>query len=274
MRARRRGIALCGSLAWLLAPVVASAGPWPVGRGHAYVKLGYGHLRSTVLANPDGSRADIPRFTKQELYLYGAVGLTPRLTAIVNAPLWRSADLEDFRRESGFGDVQFGLQAQLGQRGTWTFAVRGMAQAPTGDVTRAEGILPTGSGVWEGDLRLGAGRSLAAGRVYAFVELGHQVRETLRDGFIYDAQVGLNLGARFVVALNLRGLEPYDKAARDVALGSPVGVGDRVTYLTYGPSLIAKLGGGWGAQLDLTGVARARNLARGPQLSVGLSYAR
>jgi hypothetical protein len=262
------------ALAPLLAASAAWAGPWPVGPGHAYVKLGYAHLRSTVLANPDGSTADIPRFTKQELYVYGAVGLTPGLTAIVSAPLWRSSDLEDFQRESGFGDVQFGLQAQLGRSGPWTFALRGLAQAPTGDVTRAEGLLPTGSGVWEGELRVSAGRSLAGGRGYGFVEVGHQTRETLRDGLVYDAQVGWNLGPRAVLAVNLRGLEPYDKAPRDTALGSPVGVGDRVTYLTYGPSLIVKLGAGWGAQLDVTGVARARNLARGPQLGLGLTYSR
>ncbi len=272
MSARR--VLLWAVGAALCAPTVASAGPWAVGRGHAYVKVGYGHLRSTVLANPDGSTVDIPRFTKRELYLYGAVGLTSQLTAIVNAPLRRSSDLQDFRRESGLGDVQFGLQAQLGQRGPWTFAVRALVQAPTGDVTRAEGILPTGSGVWEGELRLGAGRSLAAGRGYAFVELGHQTRETLRDGFVYDAQAGVNLGPRVVLAFNVRGLEPYDKAPREIALGSPVGVGDRVTYLTYGPSLIVKLGRGFGAQLDVTGIARARNLARGPQVNVGLSYAR
>lgn len=269
-----RTLAATAALGLLALAGRAEAGPWPVGRGHAYVKVGASHLRSTVLANPDGSTVEIPRFLKQEVYVYGAVGLTPRLTAIVNAPLWRSADLEDFRRESGFGDLQFGLQAQLGSSGPWTFAVRGMAQAPTGDVTRAEGILPTGSGVWEGELRLSAGRSLAGGKAYGFIEVGHQARETLRDGVVYEAQLGWNLDSRFVLAANLRGVEPYDKAPRDVALGSPVGVGDRVTYLVYGPSLIARLGGGWGAQFDVTGVARARNLARGPVFSLGLTWSR
>ncbi len=272
MSARR--LALWAACTAACVPTVASAGPWAVGRGHAYAKLGYGQLRSTVLANPDGSTVDIPRFTKRETYLYAAVGLSSKWTAIVNAPLWRSSALQQFRRESGFGDLQFGLQGQLGQRGPWTLAVRGLVQAPTGDVTRAEGILPTGSGVWEGELRLSAGRSLAKGRAYGFVELGHQTRETLRDGFVYEAQVGVNLGPRVVVALNARGLEPYDKAPRAIALGSPVGVGDRVTYLTYGPSLIVRLGGGLGAQLDVTGIARARNLARGPQVNLGLSYSR
>jgi hypothetical protein len=252
----------------------AQAGPWPIGKGHSYFKLSYAHLDSTELANPDGSKANIPRFLKQEAYLYGAVGLTDKVTALASFPLLRSSDLEDFRRETGVGDVQFGLQYQLGQGGAWLFAARALAQAPTGDVNRAQGILPTGSGVWESDLRLSAGRSLAAGRGYGFVEAGYLYRETLRDSFVYEAQVGWNAGSRLVLAWTVRGVEPFESSPREVPLGSPVGFGDGTTYLAYGPSVIFKLGGGWGAQLDVTGVAHTRNLAAGTQFSFGISRSR
>ncbi len=274
MRSAARRLSILASACVALVAPLAHAGPWGPGQGHLYAKVSYGHLRSTELANPDGSLVEIPRFVKQEVYLYGALGLTPRLTAIASFPLVRSSDLEDFRRESGVGDVQFGLQYELGRRGPWTLALRGLAQAPTGDETLAEGLLPTGSGVWEGELRLSAGRSFAGGRLYGFVEAGHLARELLRDALVYDAQLGWNASPRLVLAFGVRGVETWDKSARDVAIGSPVGVGDRVTYLAFGPTAIVKLGGGFSAQLDVSGQTRARNLAKGPHVSVGVSYAR
>lgn len=261
--------------ALVVAASAAEAGPWAQGRGHVYLKLSVQRLRSTTLAAPDGTDFPIPRFVKQDAGLYAAIGLSDRFTLVADVPAWRSSDLEGFREESGIGDVRAGLQVQLGRSGAWVFAVRGTVQAPTGDETRAEGLLPTGSGVWEGDVVVGAGRSLAGGKGYAFFEVGPQLRGGgLRDGATYTAQIGWNVSPRVVVAANLRGVEPYSHAPRDVPLGSPVGVSDRVTYAGYGPTLIVKLGRGLGAQVDVDGAFRTRNLATGIVLRVGVSYSR
>lgn len=252
----------------------AEAGPWATGRGHSYFKASYGFLNSNELANPDGSNSDIPDFLKQEVNLYAAVGLSSKWTAIGLLPIVRSSDLEDFGRETGFGDVQFGLQYQLGGGNSWAFAARAIAQAPTGDEERASGLLPTGTGVWETDMRLSVGGSFAGGRLYAFGEGGYLYRDTLRDAFVYDTQIGWNVGQRLVLAWSFRGVEPFDQAPEQSGFGSPVGFGDGVRYLSFGPTAIVKLGGGWGAQIDVTGVARTRNLARGTQFTFGLSYSR
>jgi len=260
---------------WLGGSAAAEAGPWPAGQGHFYAKVGGSRLSSTTLAAPDGTRFEIPRFTKDEISLYGAVGLTNRITGIVSVPAYRSSDLDDFGSESGIGDVQAGIQVQLGQRGPWVFAVRGMAQAPTGDETRAEGLLPTGSGVWEGEAVLGAGRSFAKGKIYGFVESGHQLRGGgLNDALTYALQIGWNVRPRVVLAGNIRGVEPYSNKAPREARGSPVGLSDRVTYLIYGPTLILGLGNGAALQVDVDGAARARNLADGTTVRVGVSFSR
>lgn len=253
----------------------ASAGPWSAGRGHYYVKLGAGHLGSNVLASPDGTLHDIPRFTKREVSAYAAYGVTDRITAILSVPLVRSSALEDFRTESGMGDVTAGLQLEVSRRGPWILAVRGLGQAPTGDETRAEGLLPTGTGVWEAELAGSVGRSLAGGRGYAFVDAGHQVRGgALRDAFSYAAQAGWNARPRLVLAVNLRGVEPYDASAREVAIGSPTGLSDRVTSLSVGPTAIVTLGRGVALQVDADRTLRAKNIARGTTLRAGLSIAR
>lgn len=268
-----------GALLLLATASAAEAGPWAVGRGHFYVKVGVSRLRSTTLAAPDGTRFDIPRFIKDEVGVYGIYGLTGRLSAYATAPLLRSSDLADdpdeLQRESGFGDLQVGLQAELGRRGAWVFGARGLVQAPTGDVSRAEGLLPTGSGAWEGEAALSAGRSIAGGKGYGFLEVGHQVRgEGLRDSFIYNGQIGWNVTDRLVLAANVRGVEPYDKTPPREARGSFAGVGDRVTYVSYGPTAIVKLRRGWSVQLDLDGASRARNLADGLVFRAGVSLSR
>jgi hypothetical protein len=271
MRAPLAALAL---LAALLAATRVEAGPWGLERGHAYVKLGYARLPSRTLANPDRSQVAIPRFVKQELSLYAAFGLGGGLTAFASVPAWRSSELERFERAAGPGDVQAGLQVQLWERGPWRLALRGAAQLPSGDATRASGLLPTGSGVVESHALLSLGRSLAGGRAFGFVELGPQWRETLRDGFVYTAQAGWNAAPRLTLTVTLEGLEPYDAAPRAVALGSPVGFGDRVAYLSYGPAALVKLGRGVGVEAGASRVARARNLAVGTTWRVGVYWSR
>lgn len=255
-------------------PAAVHAGPWASGKGHYYTKLTYHHARATQLAQPDGTIFDIPRFTQDDAYFYGTYGLSDALDVCLDAPGVRSNNLQDFQRETGFGDIKLGLQYQLKKAGPWVFAVRGRVQAPTGDETRAEGILPTGSGVWEGRAILGAGRSLAAGKLYAFAEAGYEWRERLRDGVAYEAQLGWNATKRLILIACARGVEPFDHKPPREAFGSPVGVSDRVTYLMLGPSLIVKLGRSYALQFDVERSLRVRNVAKGTVFRAGVSFAR
>jgi hypothetical protein len=263
----------------VLAQASAEAGPWAVGRGHSYSKVSYQHRRSTKLAAPDGTIFEIPRYDQQDSALYVAYGLTPGVTLTADLPFARSSDLQDvpdeLARVTGVGDLRFGAQLQLGRRGPWVFAVRGLVQTPTGDETRGNGLLPTGSGAWEGAVLAGAGLSFAGGRGYGFVEVGHNLRGAgLRDGFLFESQVGWNLGSRLTLAANLRGLEPWRDTAGPLRPGSLVGTGDGVAYLTYGPTAIVRLGRGFGLQLDWETATRVRNIASGAVYRIGVTYQR
>lgn len=271
---RSRSIAALGIAGLLLAPST-SAGPWATGKGRYYAKLSFQRLRSTQLAAPDGTVFRIPVFLKHDAYAFAIYGVSERLDVLTNLPLLRSSDLENFGRESGFGDVQAGIQYQFARRGATVFGVRAVVQAPTGDETRAEGILPTGSGTWEGSAVLGVGSSFAGGKLYGFAEAGYQFRGSgLRDGVTYETQLGWNVTPRVILAANLRGVEPFSKAPPETAIGSPVGVSDRVTYTVYGPSLIVKLGRGVGLQFDVEGALNTRNLAKGTVFRGGISFSR
>jgi hypothetical protein len=256
--------------------MTAEAGPWPAGKGRVYAKLAYGHLTSTHLAFPDGTLFDIPEFRKDDGDLYVFYGVSERLSLLADLPL-RSSDLDDdpdeLQRETGIGDLEVGFQLQLGLRGSWAIAARGGVQAPTGNVERGDGLQPTGSGEWESELVLSSGRSFARGRLYGFAEAGYQLRGgELRDGMVFGAQLGWNATSRLTLAANVYGVEPWSHAAREEASGSPVGLGDRVAYVKYGPTASLKLDERWGVQLDVEGVAHAHNLATGVTYRVGLFF--
>ncbi len=266
-------------LALVFPASAANAGPWAQGKGHLYSKLSFQYLRAEEYAQPDGTIFTIPTFDSSELNFFGSFGLTDGLSLWANVPLVRSSDLADspdeLGRENGFGDLGFALQAQLGAKGPWVFAVRGSVQIPTGDETRSEGLQATGSGVWESWGVLGAGLSFGRGRGYAFVEAGYKHRAGgLRDAFVYNAQLGWNAGKRATFFVNARGEEPFSKEPGATSLNSFVGVGDRVTYVVIGPSAVVNLGSGWGLQLDLEEAFHARNLARGPMFRGGITYQR
>lgn len=266
--------------AFLIAAVpAAEAGPWAVGQRQTYFKVSYQYLHSRNLATPDGTNFDIPLFRKDDAGSYIAYGVNGWLSVTTTIPFIRSSNLADvpdeLGRETGVGDLQTSVQVQLGRRGPWVFAVRGTVQYPTGDETRAEGLLPTGSGVWEGMAVFGIGRSLASGGGYTYLELGHQYRGGgLRDGFVYEFQLGWNMTKWLVVAGNLRGVEPYTTRPGARTAGSFVGVGDRVTYVVYGPTAIFKVGKNWGLQVDGEGSFHERNLATGFVLRAGVTFQR
>jgi len=262
---------LAAAVVVLSLPALAAAGPWGRPRGGLYAKAGYGYLRATELATPDGTIATIPAFEKSEATFYAAYGLTRTLTLTVDAIAYRGSRIEGFDSAGGVGDLRLGAQSSLGRAGAWLFAARGLVQLPTGDVTKGEGLLPTGSGVWEGELYLSVGRSLAGGRGWAFAEAGPQLRGGgLRDGLVYGAQVGVTIRSWLAMAWNFRGVQPWDTTPGDVSAGSAAGLGDGVTYLAFGPSVFLTLRPGLGVQIDLDGATHTRNIARGPTLRIGL----
>jgi len=266
-----------GVLAVVLAslPLPAAAGPWNSAPGAWYLKLSYGYLRADELATPLGEVVPIPEFSRDEGSLYFQYGIAPALMAVGDLPFVRRSAIEGFDTATGVGDLRLGLQWGIDRAGPWVFATRGLVQVPTGDETLGQALLPSGSGVWEGEWVAGAGVSLWRGRGWAFVEAGYQVRGGgLRDGLVYAAQIGRRLGGSVMLMANLRGVQPWDTSPSDLSTGSAAGFGDGTTWLTFGPALIVELGGGAGLQADLDLMAHTRNIARGSTLRIGLFLVR
>jgi len=271
----RRAATATVALLVLGAAHVSDAGPWGQGKRHVYTNFAFESLVTTKLATPDGNIQTIPEFRLRQFGFYGAFGVNDRLTVIVDRIGCRSTELEDFDEATGIEDVRAGAQWQLGRRGPWLLATRGIVQFPTGDETKGLGLLPTGSGVWEGEARFSTGRSWRAGRVYGYGEIGHQFRGGgLRDAFVYETQLGYWLLPRLLLGATLRGVQPYRSEPGDDAIASPSGLGDGVTYTVYGPMAIVRLGHGIGVQLEVEDAFNERNLATGVKFRIKVFFER
>ena len=172
---------------------LSEAGPWATGKGHSYFNLSFEALETTRLATLDGNIQTIPEFRLRQFGFYGAFGLSERLTVIVDRLGVRRSEIEDFDAASGIEDTRAGVQWQLGRKADWELVVA--RHRPSADrrrsVPKGLTVLPTGSGVWEGEVRFGAGRSWRQGRLYGYGELGHQFRGgALRDALQYESQIG------------------------------------------------------------------------------------
>ena len=259
---------------FLIGAARVDAQPWQAAAGHASVGATFTTLRTTQLATPDGTDIAIPRFARQEVLVSGAYSATDRVTVILAATLLAHTSIQAFDSARGFGDTRVGAQASLGQRGPWALAVRGVVQAPTGDAGLGSGLLPTGTGAWEGDAVFSIGRPLGQ-RLFAFGEAGYHVRGGgLRDSFVFNSQLGFIAAPRVTLGWNVRGVQPFDTGPIGTTLASASGLGDGVTFVAYGPSASLRLMGGWSLLGGIDGGVHTKNLAAGAAYHVGLVFAR
>jgi hypothetical protein len=209
------------------------------------------------------------------LTYYLTYGWTDRFDVILDGVALHDSSIEDFGSASGVGDTRFGIQMKVTEKSLWVFSLKGIVQAPTGDETKGLGVLPTGSGAWEGRILFSVGRSIADGSLYAYGEGGHQFRGAgLRDGFHYEGQVGINVTDRLVLAFSIRGIQPYDSEPADFSPGSAAGLGDGTTYTNFGPSVIFRLSRNWSTQFEVEGMTNTRNIAPGTVFRLSLAYSR
>lgn len=258
----------------LVAASQAHAGAWAIGEGSWYAKLGVSALSTDELATPDGNVVEIPDFERRLVSFYLEYGLSAGWTAILDAPLRSDSSIEGFGSAYGPGDLVIGVQRQIRVRSPWALAVRALAQAPTGDEELGQGLLPTGSGTWESEILVSAGRSLASGSGWGYLEGGRRFRgSALTDALTYRGQAGLHLGERTTLAGNIYGVEPDGGRSVDGA-GQAAGLGDGARFLAYGVEASYEVKPDWRVEFAVEDTTRARNLATGVTARLGLSLRR
>jgi hypothetical protein len=274
-----------------LATSAALANPWTRQQGGGYVNLNYQRIAATGFYAPSGDRVDINRFTQQTFNLYGEIGVLDRwLTATVDLALFRRGALDNQGATSGLGDARLGVWSGVLRSGNIRLSVGLLVGIPLGDdspsvdgdqgATDIAALLPTGDGEVDIEWRVAFGYSFGGPgsawplRHYVRAEAGYWLRTRgFHDAFNYHTEVGLQAPWTFVdrfwLIARFFGSESF---AGTSAPASIVGLGDGVTFTSWGLELHGRIWRGLGASAGFAGALRARNVPAGAQLKFALDY--
>lgn len=283
----------------LWGPASAHAQAWTRDAGSAYASLSLATTSGDRLFGSDFSIQDLPtKYSQLQVSAYAEAGIIDRwLTATVNAELFRRNALSGGASVQGIGDARVGLwTGLLTAPFRLTFGVNlglplgdaDLQVSADGDVDGAAAAsLPTGDGEFDVEPSLlfgyafggqswplrhfvvaGAGYWLRDGAVIG------GVRRSFSDAFTYRLEVGSQLPGeilgRFWLIVRVSGVESFASDAETAA--SPTGLGNGVTYTSYGVELSGRIYGGLGASVGFASAFRARGIVAAAPLRFGLSY--
>ncbi|WBO82923.1 hypothetical protein [Hymenobacter yonginensis] len=276
-RAARAGWLLAAAL--LLAAEARAGGGWTRKKKRGYAKAGLTTVSTTRYHPLRGPTIETARFRQQVYSLYAEYGLTDRLEATLNFPVFRRAAYATVTPSRGVGDPEVGLRYGL-LRGAWPLAVGLSVEAPLGN-PRARGFdrtdprvfvaLPTGDGEWNVWTRAALSHSLSRWPAFFTVAAGYNQRTAgLTSQYSYGAQAGYHLRKKAWLTATFRTLDNV-RPPDPNRLGS-IGLGEGVAYSTAG------LGVSFEATRHLrlttdwaTGFGRLRNVYSGQQLTFGVA---
>ncbi|NJO87349.1 MAG: hypothetical protein HC821_05070 [Lewinella sp.] len=159
-----------------------AGGPWPKGKGNAYLKLSEWWLRFDQHFTDQGELDPNQTSAIYNTTLYAEYGLTDRLSAVVNFPFF-SRNTVNNQVSGTTGEILIPGEAlnsvgdaELAMKYTFSAPVSKQAWAlsltlglPTGNPKAgAEGNLQTGDGEFNQLLLLHTGRSFRSGQTYGF----------------------------------------------------------------------------------------------------------
>lgn len=284
----------------------AHAGAWTRDRGSTYINLSYSRIATNAYFGSDFKPTPFSaRYTQHSLGLYAEYGLLTRwLTATFEGQLYRRSSLElqggadaFYGYTEGLGDVRLGLWSGLVDK-PLRFSVGVIAGIPTGDPrptpppgSSADAVataasLPTGDGEADFEFRTSLGYSFGGKRYwplihYVIVEAGVWLRtQGFAHSFTFKGELGIKFPWKFIdrfwFIARVAGMEAFlrqeDVATQCDGSNAFVGLGNCVTYTSYGFDVAGRIYKGLGASIGLDSAFRARYVAAGANLRVSLSY--
>ena len=273
----------------------AQANPWTRDAGSVYVNLSYQRIAASQFYGPEIGRGklDIRPFEQHALAMYSEVGVVDRwLTLTLSGQLVRHASLEAQGATTGLGDFRLGVWSGL-LRAPFHLGVGAIFGIPSGDPRPDAGrnaapgaqliasSLPTGDGEADAEFRIAAGYSFGGPgwwwplKHYLRAEFGYWLRtKNFANSVNYHVELGVNAPWRIIdrlwVIVRLFGTEAF--VDEDGLLASFTGMGNGVTFASFGVEAFVRLWKGLGASVGFSGAFRARNLPAGAPVFVSLSY--
>jgi hypothetical protein len=260
----------------------AMAGAWPRKQGSLYSKLAFTTLSTTEAHDQNGDTYTTPQFSTWSLNLYGEYGVTDRLTAILRAPVLRSAKYGNSESVTDVGD--FSVEAKYAiLAGGFPVAVAVEAEFPTGDesgvVPLTDGSggtarLPTGDGEYNTRIKALISRSFHPVPAYASFVAGYDIRtEGFTDEYLVMIQAGYRLGTVVWLQGNLHAKGPVSTPDATLASQATLGFGEGVQYIAYSLGLAYDMLPSVALSFDAySAFGKVTSIYTGLNLVFGISY--
>lgn len=280
------------ALVVLILPTLAEAGAWTRAPGSFYANLSYGRISSGTYFAPNFEQVPIRRYTQHTLGFYGEAGVIERwLTVSLDAQLYRRNSLAQLGTTDGLSDAQLGFWTGLLRSPPFHLSLGVLVGLPLGDpfpkagpgadaeAAQIAASLPTGDGEVDVESRLALGTSFGGGRWplrhFLSLQVGYWLRtQGFADAFTYAFQLGFQFPwtfiNRFWFIFRFHGVESF--ASNEEAAQNPTGLGNGVTYTSYGFQALARLWKGVSVGVGIDSALRARSVAAGANLRVLVSF--
>ena len=274
----------------LACPVLAKAGgPWPQGKGNAYVKLSEWWLRFDRHYT-DAGRTD-PNLTTSiyNTFLYGSFGINDRLTGIVNANVFGRNVMNALQSTvSGevvvpgealnhIGDIDLALKYTLTKPdAAWPASVTLLAGLPTGeDFGGTQGNLQTGDGEFNQMLRVDVARGFgfrqnSSAYVNAYAGF-NQRTQGFSDEWRGGLEAGVNLLSRKLWVITRLDIVESLKNGETAATFTGSGIfSNNAEFTSLGLELNYYIRPKLGISVGAAGALRAELIAAAPSYSAGV----
>lgn len=228
---------------------VSAQSGWTRGKGEAFIQTSLSTFSSNEFYALSGELFDQGKnFQSQAVTLYREYGVSRRITALLNAPLYRSNRFSNTERVGGLGDIRIGAKYAISQKLPISFSIE--AEVPTGNginfanvtenpVVPGERInLPVTDGEFNIWSTLTVSKSLPTGNTYGSLYGQYNIRT---EGFTDQYRIGLEVGQRFIDRIWLIGRLAIQESTSDGQVVSTFLYGEGTTYTTYGLTAMADL---------------------------------
>lgn len=225
-------------------------------------------------------------FNSQAFMLYGEYGLTGRLTAIADLPVFELNSFSSTETAGGVGDLKLGLKYQLIQ--SFPVAVQVEAEIPTDDgVNFARAKMPNDFGTFD---EINLPTSDGEFNVWTTLAVSHSTKggtfaslfgsvNFRTQGFTNQWQSGLEIGHLFFEKFYLIGkLRVQGKLSSTDSIGASFLYGEGTTFTTFALNPLFKLNDHWLLVASFSGftdwIVAKRNIYDGYTFTIGVAYER
>lgn len=271
--------------------ILNAGGPWPQPKGKAYAKLSEWwivfnqHYTNTGKTDPNVTTG------VYNTVLYVEYGLTDRITAIVNAPIFsrnlmnnlvsRTTNeiLVEGEAINSIGDIELGGKYGLTKPGARVpVALSLILGLPTGVSSGGTlNNLQTGDGEFNQMIRLDAGRSIPLGPkadsyVSGYVGFNHRT-EGFSEEFRFGLEYGLGLwNRRFWMVGKLNASESLQNGDTAETATSTSIFANNAEFLSLEMEVSYRFTKHWGLAVSYANAVRGSIIAASPSYSVGVFY--